>query len=349
MPTSDNQSNSNFDLPGNHPMVDTTQTEREVNEGSTDTTETERTNAEQTLTVCPECDGRLDHDHKHGETACVECGFVVDTDEIDHGPEWRAHTSNERDQRSRVGSPTTKMLHDEGVSSEIDWRNEDAYGNSLSSRQRRKMNRLRKWHTRSQTSDPQERNLKHALGEIERMASALGLPQSTRETASVIYRRALDEDLLRGRSIEGMSTAAVYAAARQAEIPRSLDEVAAVSRIEQLPITRTYRHLTRELGLEIEPADPLDYIPRFASDLELSEEAEQQSRDLLTNVVETDESYLSGKNPVGLAAAAVYAGALLTSEKVTQPAVGEVADISTVTIRNRYQDLLEIGEDLQVR
>ena len=89
-------------------------------------------------------------------------------------------------------------------------------------------------------------------------------------------------------------------------------------------------------------------FPRFASELELSEEAEQQSRDLLTAVIETEESYLSGKNPVGLAAAAIYAGALLTSEKVTQPAVGEVADISTVTIRNRYQDLLEIGEDLQV-
>jgi transcription initiation factor TFIIB len=54
-------------------MVDTTQTEREVSEGSTDTTETEHTTTEQTLTVCPECDGRLEHDHKHGETACVEC------------------------------------------------------------------------------------------------------------------------------------------------------------------------------------------------------------------------------------------------------------------------------------
>ncbi|WP_435079043.1 transcription initiation factor IIB [Halococcus sp. AFM35] len=328
-------------------MVDTTQTEREESEDRTETLEAERT-TEQTPTVCPECDGRLEHDHEHGETACVECGVVVEENEIDHGPEWRAHTADEREQRSRVGSPTTKLLHDEGVSTEIGWRNEDASGNSLSSRQREKMNRLRTWHTRSQTADAQERNLKHALGEIERMASALGLPQSTRETASVIYRRALDEDLLRGRSIEGMSTAAVYAAARQAGIPRSLDEVTAVSHIEQLRITRAYRHLAHELGLKIAPADPLDYIPRFASELDLSAEATQRSRDLLTTVIETDESYLSGKNPVGLAAAAVYAGALLTNEKVTQPAVGEVADISTVTIRNRYQDLLEIGEDLQV-
>src|SRR5699024_6977495 len=78
---------------------------------------------------------------------CVKCGFVVDENEIDHGPEWRSHTADEREQRSRVGSPTTKMLHDDGVSSEIGWRNVDAYGNSLSSRQRQKMNRLRTWHT----------------------------------------------------------------------------------------------------------------------------------------------------------------------------------------------------------
>ena len=146
--------------------------------------------------------------------------------------------------------------------------------------------------------------------------------------------------------IEGVSSAAVYAAARQAGIPRSLDEITAVSRIEELPITRTYRYITRELSIQLEPTDPLDYIPRLASDLDLSEEAEQRSRDLLRTVVETDESYLSGKNPMGLAAAALYAGALLTNEKVTQEAVSDVADISEVTIRNRYQDLLEIGEDL---
>jgi len=110
-------------------------------------------------------------------------------------------------------------MHDKGLSTNIDWRNKDAYGNSLGSRQREKMQRLRKWNERFRTRDSKERNLKQALGEIDRMASALGLPTNVRETASVIYRRALDEDLLPGRSIEGVSTACVYAAARQAGVP----------------------------------------------------------------------------------------------------------------------------------
>ncbi|WP_225333379.1 transcription initiation factor IIB [Halomicrobium urmianum] len=295
-------------------------------------------------TVCPECNGDLVVDDEHGETVCESCGLVVEEDDIDRGPEWRAFDANEKDEKSRVGAPTTNMMHDKGLSTNIDWRDQDAYGNSLSGKQRQKMQRLRKWNERFRTRDSKERNLKQALGEIDRMASALGLPDNVRETASVIYRRALDENLLPGRSIEGVSTASVYAAARQAGVPRSLDEIADVSRVDKDEIARTYRYVARELGLEIEPADPESYVPRFASSLELSEESEHRARELLQNAKE--EGVHSGKSPVGLAAAAVYAAALLTNEKTTQAEVSEVADISEVTIRNRYHELLEAEQGL---
>ncbi|QSG02124.1 transcription initiation factor IIB [Natranaeroarchaeum sulfidigenes] len=289
--------------------------------------------------ACPECDGQLVSDEERGETVCVDCGLVVDADEIDRGPEWRAFDSKEKDQKSRVGAPTTKMMHDDGLSTNIGWQNKDAYGRSLSSRQREKMQRLRTWNERFRTRDAKERNLKQALGEIDRMASALGLPKSVRETASVIYRRALDEDLLPGRSIEGVATASLYAAARQAGTPRSLDEINAVSRVDRAEVARTYRYIVRELNLEIQPADPEQYVPRFASDLDISEEAERRARDLLKTAKE--QGIHSGKSPVGLAAAAVYAASLLVNEKVTQNTVSEVANISEVTIRNRYHELLE--------
>ncbi|WP_195893068.1 transcription initiation factor IIB, partial [Halopiger djelfimassiliensis] len=132
---------------------------------------------------------------------------------------------------------------------------------------------------------------------------------------------------------------ALYAAARQAGTPRSLDEISAVSRVEKDEIARTYRYVIRELGLEVKPADPESYVPRFASDLDLSDETERRARQLLKTAKES--GIHSGKSPVGLAAAAVYAGALLTNEKVTQNDVSEVASISEVTIRNRYHELLE--------
>ncbi|GCF14666.1 transcription initiation factor IIB 2 [Haloarcula mannanilytica] len=308
-------------------------------------TETEQTDEEESETlVCPECSGSLLSDSERGETVCEDCGLVVEEDEIDPGPEWRAFDSKEKDEKSRVGAPTTNMMHDKGLSTNIGWQDKDAYGNSLSSRQREKMQRLRTWNERFRTRDSKERNLKQALGEIDRMASALGLPENVRETASVIYRRALDEDLLPGRSIEGVSTASLYAAARQAGTPRSLDEIAGVSRVEKDEIARTYRYVVRELSLEIQPADPESYVPRFASDLDLSEEVERRARQLLQNAKE--EGVHSGKSPVGLAAAAVYAASLLTNEKVTQSEVSEVANISEVTIRNRYHELLEAEDNI---
>jgi transcription initiation factor TFIIB len=322
-------------------MTDTS-IRRYSNERETETEQTEEEESESL--VCPECNGSLLSDSERGETVCEDCGLVVEEDEIDPGPEWRAFDSKEKDEKSRVGAPTTNMMHDKGLSTNIGWQDKDAYGNSLSSRQREKMQRLRTWNERFRTRDSKERNLKQALGEIDRMASALGLPENVRETASVIYRRALDEDLLPGRSIEGVSTASLYAAARQAGTPRSLDEIAGVSRVEKDEIARTYRYVVRELSLEIQPADPESYVPRFASDLDLSEEVERRARQLLQNAKE--EGVHSGKSPVGLAAAAVYAASLLTNEKVTQSQVSEVANISEVTIRNRYHELLEAEDNI---
>ncbi len=308
-----------------------TQTQRRMTTTTEQKTETEQTD------VCPECSGRLVNDAEHGETVCQECGLVVEEDEIDLGPEWRSF--DDETNKSRVGAPTTNMMHDKGLSTNIGWQNKDAYGNALSSRQREKMQRLRTWNERFRTRDSKERNLKQALGEIDRMASALGLPETVRETASVIYRRALEDNLLPGRSIEGVATASLYAAARQVGNPRSLDEVERVSRVDRMELTRTYRYLIRELELEIRPADPESYIPRFVSELGLADEVEREARRLIQDARE--QGILSGKSPVGLAAAAIYAASLLTNKKVTQSAVGNVADISEVTIRNRYHELLD--------
>jgi len=158
-------------------------------------------------------------------------------------------------------------MHDKGLTTTIDWKNKDAYGRSISSEKRSQMHRLRKWQERIRTKDASERNLQFALSEIDRMASALGVPRSVREVASVIYRQTLKEDLIRGRSIEGVATAALYAACRKEGIPRSLEEISEVSRVDRKEIGRTYRYISQELGLEMEPVDPKKYVPRFCSEL----------------------------------------------------------------------------------
>lgn len=298
------------------------------------------TRAKQRQTVCPECSGQIIHNRKRGETTCEDCGLVLGDDVLDRGPEWRAFNMAEETKRSRVGSPMTQLMHDKGLSTTIGWQNKDASGQRLPSQKREQLHRLRMWDERFRMKTAQERNLKQALGEINRMASALGFPKPYCETAGTIYRRAVEEELLPGRSIEGMATASLYAAARQHGTPRTLAEFTTVSRVEKLPIKRAYRYLSRELGLELAPIDPVRYVPQFASTLDVSDEAERVACDLLERAKTQDVH--SGRSPAGLAAAALYGATRLTNEKIIQETVSDAAHVSKVTIRNRYQELLEV-------
>ncbi|GGM76810.1 transcription initiation factor TFIIB [Halarchaeum rubridurum] len=310
--------------------------ERSTRERSEEQAEREQSSDE--TQHCPECESTniiMDQ----GERLCEDCGLVLDDDQIDRGPEWRAFNPQEKDQKSRVGAPTTQTMHDKGLTTQIDWKDKDAYGQTLDSKKRDRMRRLRTWQERIRTKDAGERNLQFALSEIDRMASALGVPRSVREVASVLYRRALDEDLIRGRSIEGVATACLYAACRKEGIPRSLEEVTEVSRVDQKEIGRTYRYVAQELSLAMEPTDPKEYVPRFASDLDVSEETIAKANEIIDTSAE--QGLLSGKSPTGFAAAAIYAASLLCNEKKTQREVADVANVTEVTIRNRYQEQIE--------
>ena len=232
----------------------------------------DETEAETEEAGCPECESDSLVKTGDGELMCDDCGLILEDENIDRGPEWRAFNHSERQSKSRVGAPTTQTMHDKGLTTQIDWKDQDAYGRSISSEKRSQMHRLRKWQERIRTKDAGERNLQFALSEIDRMSSALGVPRSVREVASVIYRRALKEDLIRGRSIEGVATATLYAACRKEGIPRSLEEISEVSRVERKEIGRTYRYISQELGLEMEPVDPKKYVPRFCSSLGAGDE-----------------------------------------------------------------------------
>jgi len=295
---------------------------------------------EKATVECPECGSHtLVHDYERAELVCNECGLVVDADFIDQGPEWRAFDHDQRMKRSRVGAPMTYTIHDKGLSTMIDWRNRDSYGKSISSKSRAQLYRLRKWQRRIRVSNATERNLAFALSELDRMASALGLSRNVRETAAVVYRKAVEKNLIRGRSIEGVAAAALYAACRQCNVPRTLDEIGEVSRVSRKEIGRTYRFISRELGLKLIPTSPIDYVPRFCSGLTLRGEVQSKAVEILRQA--SEKELTSGRGPTGVAAAAIYIASILCGDRRTQREVAEVAGITEVTIRNRYKELAE--------
>ncbi len=310
---------------------------------NTTKSETENATKNPKTTNCPECGGNLFEDDQHGETTCVDCGLVVDEEEIDPGPEWRSFNEQEKNNKKRVGAPKTKTRHDDGLTTNIGWQDKDAYGNALSPEKKQQMKRLRKWDERYRTRNPKERKLKQALGEIDRMASALGLPQNVRETTSMIYRQAVQQDMLPGRSIEGMASAALYAGARLENVPRSLDEIETVSRIEKERIARDYRYLNRELALEVGPIDPEKYIPRFTSELDVDKHTVHKAEELLDFI--KANTLHNGKSPPGIAASVIYTACVFCNEDVTQKDVAEVTGITEVTIREGKDMIIEEGDE----
>ena len=289
---------------------------------------------------CPECgSNHLSRDYSRAELVCRDCGLVIDENMIDQGPEWRAFDSEQREKRSRTGSPMTYTIHDKGLSTAIGWTNKDAYGKRIPTRNRAQLYRMRKWQRRVRISDATERNLVLALSSIDRMASTLGLPRTVRETAAMIYRKAALKKLVRGRSIDGIAASALYAACRQCHVPRTLDEISKVAHISKKELGRNYRYVSIELQLKLLPTSPRDYIPRFCSQLKLSSEVQLKTFDILRSA--TNKELTSGRGPTGLAAATLYIASVLCGERRTQREVAEIAGVTEVTIRNRYKELIE--------
>jgi transcription initiation factor TFIIB len=289
---------------------------------------------------CPECRcTNLAKDYSRAEVVCVDCGLVLDEDIIDHGPEWRAFDSEQREKKSRVGAPMTFMLHDKGLSTTIGMQNRDSYGKSIPTKTRAQVYRLRKWQSRTRIVDGTERNLALALSALDRMASGLSLPRTVRETAALIYRKAMMQNLIRGRSIDGITAAVLYAACRQCHVPRTLDEISGSAHLPRKEIGRNYRYVAHALKLHLNPTTPQEYVSRFCSELKLSAVVQTKSFDLLKEA--TGEELTSGRGPTGLAAASLYIASVLSGEHRTQREIAEVSGVTEVTIRNRYKELIE--------
>jgi len=284
-------------------------------------------------TGCPDCGGRVRTNSI--ETVCEDCGLVLHEEPIDHGPEWRSF-EDDRTNPERTGAPLTPTRHDRGISTEIG-RKTDGKGNDLSGSKRRQLGRFRREHSRARFRSKSERNLAHGLSEVSRIVSALDMSDVIDDQACDLFRSAQSEDLFHGRSIEAMAAGSVYAACRCNRLPWTLEEVSAVSRVNKERVENAYRALNRELGLPTVPPSPQQYVPRLASELGISQEVRQEAERLAKKA--ENHRLANGRNPIGVAAGCLYEAIQRGDESVTQCELGECADVSPNTVRDRWQEL----------
>lgn len=289
---------------------------------------------------CPDCGStNIVYDEEAGEYICANCGLVISDATLYRGPEWRAFTPEEKAKKRRVGAPTAYSRYDKGLSTIIRLER-DASGRPLSPEVKRQMWRLRRWQTRSRMHASKDRNLMQAMNELERLSEKLYIPSSVQETAAVIYRKALDRDLVRGRSIAGIVAAALYAACRFTKTPKTLKEIVETSLRDEKEISREYRMLVRRLDIKMPIEEPLHYVSKIAEKAGISGEAEG----LAVRIIREAQTrhITTGKDPSGLAAAALYVACQLKSEKVTQKQIAQAANVTEVTIRNRKRQLAKV-------
>lgn len=290
---------------------------------------------EKSASKCPSCGSHaVAYDKSSGELVCQKCGYIVESDVIDYGREWRSFEDERNEGKGRMGSPLSYAKYDKGTSTVIGKASESI---KLSNANRRTFYKLRKWQPRISTAF--ERNLKFALTELRHASNQLHVSNVIQEEAAKMYREAISRRLVRGRSMESVIAGALYAAARKYTRPITLDEISETFGIERKEVGKAYRLLCREMGIKILPTSPKDYIYKFASGLGVSNKTIADSLKLLKEA--EDKGLTSGKGPMGIAAAVLYVATLINREKKTQRDAAKAAGITEVTIRNRYKELYE--------
>src|SRR3970040_567746 len=257
---------------------------------------------------CPRCGkGTLVTDTNTGENFCGKCGYVLTDQSVESGPEWRSFSKEEHEGRSRAGVPTSLAMHDMGLATIIGPTDRDATGKPLSASMRSTIERLRTWDSRSQVHEPIDRNFRQAFSELDRLKDKLAVGDAVIKKAAYIYRKKTKKKI-------GIS-----------------------SKRKRKDIARCYRLLLRELGLKMPVVDPIKCIARIASKAGLSEKTKRDATKILKTAEEIKIS--AGKDPMGLAAAALYVACVANGENKTQRDVAEAAGVTEVTIRNRYKGL----------
>lgn len=275
--------------------------------------------------VCPECEGTIMFIKEKGEDVCRQCGLIMNERQVDYSHSGkRAYTNQEKNNREQTGAPISILLPDMGLSTVIDTQkitNPD-------------LKRAAKWNTRITW---QKRNLLIATTELKRISSNLSLPNHVKKEGMRLYIGAFKRKLLRGRSINAMVAACLYVACRQKGIPRTLQEILEEASVSPKDVRRSISILMKEFKLKTQITDPVALIPRYVTDLGLDSEIVALTSKILTAYVSNFP--ISGIDPKGLCAGAIYIACKLRNIELTQLQIADSIGITEVTLRSRYKEL----------
>ncbi len=269
-------------------------------------------------------------DSERGEIVCGGCGLILVQNMLDTSYENNGYTLEGFMKQARTGPATSLTMFDKGLSTVIGT-NKDFSGNSLSSKTKYEFNRLRTWDQRSKSRNTA--SLSKAFTLLHGMKTKLGIPDNVVENAAYIYRKIVSAKLTRGRTMATLISAALYAACRENNIPRTLDDIAEAGNVERRILSRDLRTIIKKLGLNLNQYDTNSFITKISNNMNLKEKIKRDAFEILKRCEK--EEITAGKHPVAQAAASLYISCIMNGVKISQKKFSEESGVSDVTIRNR--------------
>jgi transcription initiation factor TFIIB len=275
-------------------------------------------------------------DAASGEMICETCGLVLLDKVEDVTSESPTHDMEEFYAKSRTGPRSSLAIHDRGLATNIGFDNRDASGNLLSGSMRHMFDRLRRWDSRTKSTS-KNRTLLQAFNLLSSMKAKLAIPDTVIEEAAFIFRKAVNEKMTKRRGVAPIIGASLYAACRESDTPRTLKDIAETGNIKRKDLARAHKLLVINLDLRQPPFDSRQFVTRISKEVGISEKTRRDALDLLSKAAKKEIS--AGKNPMGLAASALYLSCIINDERKKQRELAHAAGMTAVAIRNRIIDL----------
>ena len=269
-------------------------------------------------------------DSERGEIVCGGCGLILLQNMADASYESNGFTSEDFMKMSRTGPASSLTMNDRGLSTVIGT-NKDSTGKALSSKTKYEFNRLRTWDQRSKSR--KTASLSKAFTLLHGMKTKLGISDNVVENAAYIYRKVVNAKLTRGRTMASLISASLYAACRENNIPRTLNDIADAGNVERRILSRDLRTIIKKLGLNLNQYDTTSFISKISNNMDLKEKTKRDAFEILRRCEK--EGITAGKHPVAQAAASLYISCIMNGEKISQKKFSVESGVSDVTIRNR--------------
>ncbi|MGD6808613.1 MAG: transcription initiation factor IIB [Candidatus Bathyarchaeia archaeon] len=282
------------------------------------------------IETCPDCGSTKQiYDMKTGETICQNCGVILNVNNVASQPCYKLSL--------QVGPPTTKLLHD-NVMTSISMSNKDAYGKKLCTPVQNQFYRLRKIQRRTFAQTGNESGIAKGLPDLILLAEQLNLPIQTREHAAHLFQKTMKKHLAANKSIKALGAACVYFACKSNNVTRSLKEVTAISGVARKEFNKTYNLLVETLGRPIcTLPKPVAYILKAGSTLGISGEHQGEAIQLLQKT----KKFVHSKEPQTLAAVALYFVCRIHKLKIPREQFSKTLDVNKATISHQNSVLLK--------